>query len=574
MDAQKLFPNLGLKLEKRDLINDVLAGVVLALLLIPQSMSYALLAGLPPIYGLYASTLPVLLAAVGGSSRYMQTGPVAMVSFMTLIALGGEYGRGSADFIAHAHLLALVVGAELLILAAVIKAFKITYVLNLISHDIILGFTNAGAIIIIVSQLGHLFGVKIAHHDVVLGTVSELAGKITSLNPYTLGIGVLTISIMLLGRRIHRLFPGALVSIIASALIVKELRLSVEVVGELPQGLPHLYLPSMNFSSFSEMLLPSAMIIIVGLMEALAIGRYLAKVSKERYDPTQELLGQGVSNLAAGFLSAYPVFGSFSRSSLNYFVLRGKSAVVAATSALLVLVALFFTSLFHYVPLASLAGVIIVALAPLIKPKDLVRLYYSNKSDGTVALTVFFLAFVTRIDTALLLGIAMSLILFFMESVKPRVHEVRREAGTRTFAEAGEEACPQITLVGIDNDIYFANAGEVFSVVKELLNKKPLTRVVIITGESINYIDVQGEDAFLEFVEELRRKDMEVILVEFKERILKQLYMREMVKKIGKERVLSHKSEAISRAMKFIEVSRCSECKGVFKECDKVQGGD
>lgn len=552
-------------------LNDFTAGVVLALMIIPQGMSYALLAGLPPIYGLYASTLPVVIAAVAGSSRYMQTGPVAMVSFMTLIALGSTYEAGSQEFIRQAHLLAIVVGMELLVLAAVIKAFRIRYVLSLISHDIILGFTNAGAIIIVITQLKHLLGVEIGHHSVVLGTLLELGGKASHLSPVSLGIGVLTILIILAGRRVHRFFPGALVGIIFSALLVKELRLegSVEVVGELPRGLPGLYLPSLELSSFMELLLPAGTIIIVGLMEALAISSYLARIAKEKHDPVRELFGQGVANLAAGFLSAYPVFGSFSRSSLNYFVLRGKGVVVSATVTLVVLLALFFTSLFHYVPLASLAGVIIVALAPLIKPWDLVRLYYFNRNDGIVALTVFFLAFITRIDTALLLGIAVSLVLFFLETVRPRVYEISRDLRTKTFTEAWEQAkmCPQITLVGIDNDIYFANAEEVFDTLRELLRKKPETRVLIISGESINYIDVPGEEAFLEFVEELRELGVEVILVEFKERILEQPYIRDMVEKIGRERVFNHKGEAIGKAMEFIDKEPCRGCGGVYEEC-------
>jgi SulP family sulfate permease len=571
MDMKRVFP---VRVERKDLINDFTAGAVLALMIIPQGMSYALLAGLPPIYGLYASTLPVVIAALVGSSRYMQTGPVAMVSFMTLIALGSTYEAGSEEFIKHAHLLALIVGAELLILAAVIKALRIKYILSLISHDIILGFTNAGAIIIVVTQLKHLLGIKVEHHNVVLGTIAELAGKISSFSPAALGIGLLTILIILAGRRIHRFFPGALVSIIASAFIVKELRLegAIEVVGELPRGLPELYFPNLELSSFTELLLPASTIIIVGLMEALAISSYLARIAKEKHDPVRELFGQGVANLTAGLLSAYPVFGSFSRSSLNYFVLRGKSIVVSATVTLLVLLALFFTSLFHYVPLASLAGVIIVALVPLIKPRDLVKLYYFNKNDGIVALTVFFLAFITRIDTALLLGIAVSLVLFFLESVRPRVYEISRDLETKTFTEAGEKVkvCPQITLVGIDNDIYFANAGEVFDTLKELLRKKPQTRVLIISGESINYIDVPGEEAFLEFVEELRERGIEVILVEFKERILMQPYIREMVEKIGKERVFNHKGEAISKAMKFIDKKLCPKCGGVYEECRSI----
>jgi SulP family sulfate permease len=311
-------------------------------------------------------------------------------------------------------------------------------------------------------------------------------------------------------------------------------------------------------------------------MEALAISNYLAKTAKEKHDPTKELLGQGVANLAAGFLSAYPVFGSFSRSSLNYFVLRGKSVVVAGAVALLVLISLFFTNLFRYVPLASLAGVIIVALVPLIKPRDLVRLYYSNRNDGIVALTVFILAFITRIDTALLLGIGVSLTLIFLESVKPRVYEISREIEAKTFAEAKEKTCPQIILIGIDNDIYFANAGEVFESINERLRKKPSTRVLIISGESINYIDVPGEEEFLEFVDELKNRGIEVLLVEFKERILKQAYMREMVEEIGMERVFNHKSEAISKAMEFVDRGYCSrECDlSVFEECHKMSEVD
>jgi SulP family sulfate permease len=571
MNGEKLFPNLhGFReLPREELLNDFVAGIVLALMIIPQAMSYALLAGLPPIYGLYASTIPVFLASLGGSSRYMQTGPVAMVSFMTLVALGDAYAAGTKEFIDHAHLLALIVGGELLVMAAVIKALRIKYVLNLISHNIILGFTNAGAIIIVTTQLKHLFGINVEHHDVILGTAAELAGKISSLNPIALLIGLLTVFIILAGRRVHRLFPGALMAIIFSAFMVMKLGLEgrVIVVGELPQGLPQIYLPPVELSSFTEMLLPASTIVIVGLMEALAISNYLAKTAREKYDPIRELYGQGLANLSAGFLSAYPVFGSFSRSSLNYFVLRGRSIIVPATVSLLVLLSLFFTHLFRYVPLASLAGIIIVALMPLIRPRDLVRLYYSNRNDGIVALTVFILAFVTKIDTALLLGIAVSLILFFMETVKPRVYVISRDIETKTFTETGAEACPQITIVGIDNDIYFANAREVFDTLEELLKKKPQTKVLIISGESINYIDVPGEEAFLEFVEELNGQGVEVLLVEFKERLLKQAYIQEMVEKIGREMIFNHKNEAISKAMEIIPRTLCSGCSGIFEEC-------
>ncbi len=577
MRGDKLLPNLYSfrGLSKEELVNDVIAGVVLALMIIPQAMSYALLAGLPPIYGLYASTIPVFLAFLAGSSRYMQTGPVAMVSFMTLVALGSTYEAGTQEFINNAHLLALIVGAELLVLATVIKALRIKYVLNLISHDIILGFTNAGAIIIVVTQLKHLFGVDVGHHDVVLGTIAELSTKITGLNPAALTIGLLTITIILGGKRLHRLFPGALVAVIASAFLVKELGLEgmVRVVGDLPRGLPGLFLPDLELSTFTEMLLPASTIVIVGLMEALAIGNYLAKSAGEKYNPVKELYGQGIANLSAGFVSAYPVFGSFSRSSLNYFVLRGKSIIVPTTVSLVVLLALFFTDLLRYVPLSALAGIIIVALMPLIRPRDLIRLYYSNKNDGIVALTVFTLAFLTRIDTALLIGIAVSLVLFFTETVRPRVYEISRDVATKTFTENRGNVCPQITLVGIDNDIYFANAAEVFETIRELLNKKPRTMVLIISGESINYIDVPGEEAFLEFVEELKTMDVEVILVEFKERILEQPYIQEMVEKIGRERVFNHKNEAIRMAIELVDKQLCSSCPGIFEECCTARGG-
>ena len=365
---------------RQDLRKDIIAGLIVAVMLVPQAMAYAMLAGLPPVVGLYASTVPLLAYALLGTSRQLAVGPVAIVSLLVADACAGPAGTVAdmATIASRAATLALLVGAMQIVLGLCRAGF----LLNFVSHAVVSGFTSAGAIMIGLSQFGHLLGVKLSGGNSVLALALDVMRNLSDTHLPTLAIGLGAVAIQLLARFKRWRFPVTLPIIAAAILLVWTFNLEaygVRAVGKVSSGLPAWRLPDMSWNGIRH-LLPSAwMIVFIGTMESIAVAKWIATREKYRIDANLEMLGLGLANVAGGLFSGYPVAGGFSRTAVNYQAGARTPLASVFTAALVLLTLLFLTPLFTHLPNAVLAAIILVAVIVLIDFKEARYLFKSSR---------------------------------------------------------------------------------------------------------------------------------------------------------------------------------------------------
>ena len=384
---------------------DFVAGISVALLALPQGLAYAELAGVPAQYGLYAAALPCLLAAVFASSPYLQTGPVAVTALLTFGALQGIAEPQTAEYVELAALLALFVG----IIRLVFGVLRLGKIANLLSENLILGFTSGAAILIVLSQLPKALGVEASNGGVIRSGFNALANP-TQWHGLAILFSIGTIILMFGGRRFHRLFPGVLIAVVAGILISWAMSYSGSVVGELDSGFISLDF-SFAWSSASQLIVPAFVIAIVGFAEPAAIARTFAVEGKTSWNSDKEMISQGVANIASAISQAFPVGGSFGRSSLNHFA-GATSTWSGAITGAFVLVALPFTFLLEYLPSSILGATVIGAVIRLIRPKDFLNLIRNSYGDAVVGLGTLIATLVTapRIERGILIGLFLSLL--------------------------------------------------------------------------------------------------------------------------------------------------------------------
>ncbi len=557
-------------------IRDFIAGLTVAVVLVPQSMAYAMLAGLPPVIGLYASALAPAIAALWGSSPQLQTGPVAIVSLLVFTSLLPLAEPESEEFIALAGLLALLVGIFQLMLGV----FRLGFIMNFVSHAVVVGFSNAAAIIIASTQVPHLLGVTIEKHEFVFKNFMEIAKALPETHIPTLIIGVFSIAFILISRKIHPLFPGALIVVVVSTLAVYYLNLAekgVKIVGHIPSGLPSPSLPKIDLDLVDILMGKAIVIAIIGFMEAYAIAKTMAAQTKHKLDVDQELIGQGLANITNAFFKGYPVSGSFSRSAVNFLAGAKTGMSSVFTSLFVILTLFFFAPLLYNLPRATLAAVVIVAVLGIVKPKAFIELYKTNPQDGIVAGVTFISAFIMKPDYAIFIGIVLSLILFLWRSMHPRVVILSRDPKTKTFVNAemfNLPSCPQILYVRPDASLYFANIENIIEEIDNYVNRyKDSLKFIVIDAESINYIDATATEVLKEYIDELENKNIKLYFVNLKTPVKSALVRAGIFEKIGEDRIFPSKGVSVSKLFSLIDHNFCREqCPyAIFDECYSVK---
>ncbi|MES9843441.1 MAG: sulfate permease [Candidatus Sedimenticola sp. PURPLELP] len=539
------------ELKKGDVLRaDIVAGITVALVLVPQSMAYAQLAGLPAYYGLYASFLPPMIAAIFGSSRQLATGPVAMVSLMTATALGAVAAQGSSEFFAYALLLAVMVG----LFQIVLGLLRLGVLVDLLSHPVVVGFTNAGAIIIGTSQLNKVFGVeKISgehHYETVYNIVIS---ALDHTHMPTLYMAVLAIGIMMGLKKYMPKAPGVLIAVVVTTILAWMTDFSENgggVVGDIPQGLPAFTIPGFDLQIISELAVNAIIISLVGFMEAIAIAKAMATKTKQRLDANQELVGQGLSNVVSGFFSGYPVSGSFSRSAVNINsgAITGFSSVV--TGLVVGITLLFLTPLLYHLPQATLASVIILAVVNLVKIEPIIHAWKAEKHDGIVAVITFGLTLyiAPHIEYGILVGVVLSILLFVIRFMRPRVAELsRHDDGTmRDISIFPDLATSEkIALVRFDGSLFFANASYFEDKVLEVMATRPAVEYIILDAEGINQIDSSGEEVLHQVTDRLKENDVTLIVARMKRQFMQSVRRTGLLERMGEERFFSRIQLAI-----------------------------
>jgi SulP family sulfate permease len=553
------------ELKKPEILRaDLIAGITVALVLVPQSMAYAQLAGLPPYYGLYAAFLPGIIAALFGSSRQLATGPVAVVSLLTASALEPIAGANPELYIAYAVMLAFMVG----IFQIGLGLLRLGVLVNFLSHPVVTGFTNAAAIIIGTSQLGKLFGVSVEKAEHTYETVfNTLIEAFNSTHLETMLMAIAALSIMIAMKRLIPKAPNVLVAV-AVTTVVSWLagfeQMGGAVVGKIPEGLPPLAIPTMDFQTMGQLLSVTVAIALIGFMEAISIAKAMAASTRQRLDANQELVGQGLGNIFSSLSQGYAVSGSFSRSAVNISAgaKTGFSAVV--TGGVVGVTLLWLTPLLYHLPQATLAAVIIMAVINLVKVEPIKHAWKVQRHDAAVSLITFMLTIIwaPHLDKGIMVGVLLSLALFLYRSMAPRIAVLSRDPdGSLRDAEVRKlETCRNISLIRFDGSLYFANTGYFEDKILERVALKPDLQFVIIDAEGINSIDSTGEEMLGMLTERLREAGVELIFARAKKQLWDTFERTGLIEKLGRDHVFALRTQAFNYAWDRLGDNHAETC--------------
>ncbi|KAA0874419.1 SulP family inorganic anion transporter [Nitrincola tapanii] len=507
--------------------SDLLAAVIVTIMLIPQSLAYAMLAGLPPEVGLYASITPLFLYAIFGSSRTLAVGPVAVISLMTAVAAGNLAVQGSSEYIGVVLVLTLMSGLMLTLMGLA----RLGFLANFLSHPVISGFITASGLIIAASQLKHLLGVSANGHN-LLELLLSLFAVLDQVNAPTLVLGLGSLVFLYaarlglkpallklgLGARLADLLTKAapILAVAVTTWLTYALRLDLQgvaVVGEIPSGLPPLTLPSLEWGLWQQLFLAALLISIVGFVESVSVGQTLAAKRRQRIDPNQELTGLGASNIGAAFTGGMPVTGGFSRSVVNFDAGAETPLAGAFTAVGILLAALFLTPLIAYLPIATLAATIIVAVLSLVDFKAVQHTFHYSRSDFASMLATILVTLIEGVEAGILVGVTLSLLMHLYRTSQPHSAVIGRVPGSEHFRNIERhevETESHLAILRIDESLYFANARYLEDRVMDLVAQQPQLKHLVLACQAINHIDASALDS-LETIN-ARLKDAGVVL--------------------------------------------------------------
>lgn len=491
------------------LTNDLVAAVIVTIMLIPQSLAYALLAGLPPEMGLYASMLPIVLYAIFGTSRALAVGPVAVVSLLTVAAVSKVAVPGTSEYIAAAITLAFLSGLILLALGL----FRLGFLANFLSHPVIAGFITASGIIIAASQLKHILGVE-THGHTLPDLIGSLLHNAPHMNWITVLIGVITTGFLFWVRK--GLLPlllgigmsprlagimakaGPVAAIVVTTLIVWGGDLAangVKVVGDVPKGLPPLTLPTFSMDVWTSLIGSAVLISVIGFVESVSVAQTLAAKKRQRIDPDQELIGLGAANLGASFTGGFPVTGGFSRSVVNYDAGAETPAAGAYTAIGLAGASLFLTPLIFHLPKATLAATIIVAVLSLVDFSILKKTWLHSKADFAAVAATMGVTLLMGVELGVSAGVAISILIHLYKTSRPHMAIVGQKPGTEHYRNVLRHDVltdPKILTIRVDESLYFANTRFLEDRIYDEVAKQPELKHVVLMCSAVNTIDMSA----------------------------------------------------------------------------------
>ena len=502
-------PNYNKSLFKGDLV----AGITVGIILIPQGIAYALIAGLPPIYGLYCALVPQVIYAIFGSSRQVAIGPVAMDSLIVATGVSTVALAGSESYIAIAILLGLMVGTIQFILGV----FSLGFIVNFLSKPVITGFTSAIALIIGFNQFRNLLGVDFIQSDQIQYILQDIWLQIATFNTHTTIIGLISVVIIIVFRKINKKIPNALIVVILGILIMKYFGKSfndVSIVKEVPSGLPVFGTPEFDVDLIRELLPIAFTLVMVGYLEIISIGKSLeAKQDVYRIRPNQELIALGLSNMVGSFFKAYPSTSSFSRSAINQES-GAKTGMAALISVIMVMLTLLFlTPLFYHLPKTVLAAIIIVAVFGLVNFKEAAFLWRANNLDFWLMMATFIATLLLGIEYGIMVGVILSLIVLIFRTSRPYVTELGKVPNSNFYRNKNrfEEVIidADILVFRFDAQLFYANSSYFRDNLDDMATKKgKALKLIVLDAESINRVDSTGVEMLIERIKFYQKKEI------------------------------------------------------------------
>lgn len=539
--------------KRRDLNGDLFAGLTVGVMLIPQGMAYALIAGLPPVYGLYASIVPQVIYALLGTSRQLSVGPVAMDSLLVAAGVSVLAVEGTDSYIAFAILVAFFMGAFQLLLGT----FRLGFITNLLSKPVISGFTSAAALIIGFNQLKYLLGADIPKSNRFYEVVINSIQKIDETHLITLVIGILAIVLIKGIKSINRNIPGSLIAVILGTSIVYFLQLDTEgvsIVQDIPQGLPSLQLPAFSLGQMGKVLPLAFTIAVVAFMEAFSIAKAVeAKRRDHKVIPNQELIGLGAANLIGSLFQAYPVTGGFSRTAVNDQAGANTPLASIVSAIIVALTIIFLTSLFYYLPHSILAAVIMVAVSHLFDWAYAKKLWIESRKEFLVLLFTFLVTLNVGMVVGIVTGIILSILLFLYRAAYPHIARLGRIKGHHEFRNVTRfsnlETWEGLVIIRIDAPLSFINIQEIKDYILRILTEEPKTREIIIDAGPVSHLDATAADGLQTLLDELNLKGVRLVLCDVIGPVRDTMKQTGLTKRIGKQNLFLSLSEALENAL-------------------------
>ncbi|MEP2236566.1 MAG: sulfate permease [Alteripontixanthobacter sp.] len=532
------------------LTNDLVAAVIVTIMLIPQSLAYALLAGLPPVVGLYASILPLVAYALFGTSRTLAVGPVAVLSLMTASAAGAVAAQGTAEYLEAAITLAALSG----IMLAVLGFLRLGFLANLLSHPVISGFITASGILIATSQIKHILGIP-GGGDNWPEMLGSLASNIGLTNPWTLAIGIPATMFLFWVRSglkpaLSRIGlkpraadiaakAGPVIAVALTILAVVMLDLAekgVDLVGAIPQGLPPFATPSTDMDLIAQLWVPALLISVIGFVESVSVAQTLAAKRRQRIAPDQELIGLGASNIASAFSGGYPVTGGFARSAVNFDAGAQTPAAGAYTAVGIALASLFLTPLLFSLPIAALAGTIIAAVLSLVDVKTPGQLWRYSKADFAAHLATIVITLLAGVELGVIAGVVVGLLLYLWRASRPHAAIVGRVPETEHFRNVERHdvfTVAHVLSIRIDESLTYLNARWLEEYILERVADQPEVRHVILMCSAVNEVDASGLESLEAINHRLADSGIELHLSEVKGPVMDRLKRTDFLNELG-----------------------------------------
>ena len=557
---------------------DFLAGITGAIIVLPQGVAFAMIAGLPPEYGLYTAMVTPVIAALFGSSHHLISGPTTAISIVVFAAISQFADPGSAEYIRLALALTFLAGAFQLILGLA----RMGTLINFVSHSVVLAFTAGAALLIATSQLKHILGIDVPRGLPFLENWAHLVRSVGETNFYVLGIALSTLVAALLFKRFFPKLPNMLLAMVVGSLISFLLdgeAQGVKLVGQLPAHLPPPSLPDISERSI-RLLAPNAFAIaLLGLIEAVSIARAIATHTQQRIDGNQEFIGQGLSNLLGSFFSSYAGSGSFTRSGVNHQA-GAKTPLAAIFAALLLaLILLLVAPLTAYLPMPAMGGIILLVAYNLVDMHHIRTILRTSRNESIVLVITFLATLLLELEFAIYIGVFLSLIFYLQRTSKPRVVEMAPNPAEekRKFVNVDRvpvRECPQLKIIRIDGSLFFGAVDHVAGQLAEITHEESPHRRVLILASGINFIDMNGAELLVQEARRLRTLGGELYIAGMK------LPGRELMKRggfwgqIGEENFFWSKQEALASVYPGLDPAVCAACTArIFTECAEPPAG-
>ena len=572
-----IFPSWIRRYRGRYLKIDLFAGLTVAVVALPQSMAYALIAGLPVQYGLYASIVPTLAACWWGSSAHLITGPTTAVSLVVFSSLTNLAPAGTPAYIELAFWLAGFVG----LIQIIMGAARLGNLLDFVSRSVLLGFTAGAALLIAFKQLPTLLGIAVPKGEHLLTTLIYLLGRLPQTQWLPFGLGLTAVAVILAAKKVRPRWPGTLMAMVLIVLLVHLFRLDqrgVSVVGAIPRDLPPFHLPAWAAADhFGQLASGALAIALLGLVEAVSIAKSISDQSRQRLNLNREFIGQGLANLGAAFFSGYPVSGSFTRSAVN-FRSGARSPLSGMASALAVaLTVILAAPLAARLPLSGLAGVLIVVAYEMVHWEDIKRTVKATRSDAAVLGVTFLSTLLLNIEFAIYGGVLLSIGLHLAKTSHPTIYEEIPDLPTGKMTAAGfQDSCPQMDIVYIEGSIFFGSAASVQEDLLRRMRNHPHKINLLIRLHRVNTLDASGVHMLEIVLEEVRRRGGDLYLAGVNQRVFGVFRDSGFLRQLGDIHLRDSTGSAIRHAMR--ETFYPAVCAGcdlvVFRECSELKKGN